>query len=227
MKILADARGHRRLWYEVSEIEQITSDALKGANLWPERETGAIDVERLLEVHLGANVDYAGDLDRTTLGYTVFEVPPLVVVNRKLTDMASSPTASLGLLGRWRATLAHEAAHILLHARLYAAGEASTKQRSVRCLRSEIHAGAEARDWREVQANMGMAALLMPERLFLDQARALLDGYRPVFPPLDPNGPDGRWLTEALAECFRVSRQATRLRLASFGLLERSYPRRS
>lgn len=221
MKILADARGQRRLWYEAPEIEQITSDALKAAGLWPEREPGVIDVERLLEVYLGANVDYAGDLDRTTLGYTVFEVPPLVVVNRKLTDMANDSTASLGLLGRWRATLAHEAAHILLHACLYTAGETSGKQRSVRCLRSEIHAGPEAHDWREVQANMGMAALLMPERLFLDQARALLDDHRPVFPPLDPHGPDGRWLTDALAQRFRVSRQATWLRLASFGFLTR------
>jgi IrrE N-terminal-like domain len=219
VKVIADARGHRRLWYEAAEIEQITSDALEAAGLWPERETSAIDVERLLEVHLGADVDYAGDLDRSVLGYTVFETPPLVVVNRKLTDMAHDPTASLGLLGRWRATLAHEAAHILLHARLYAPGEASSKQTSVRCLRTEIHAGPQARDWREVQANMGMAALLMPRRLFLDQARCVLDARGPVFPPLDPNGLDGRWLTEELAERFRVSRQATRLRLVSFGLV--------
>jgi hypothetical protein len=129
---------------------------------------------------MGANVDYAGDLDRTTLGYTVFELSPLVVVNRKLTDVAHSPAASLGFQGRWRATLAHEAAHILLHARLYATGQPSPKQRSVRCLRSEIHAGPGASDWREVQANMGMAPLLMPRSLFVGQARAVLDNYKSI-----------------------------------------------
>lgn len=221
MKVLPDGRGRSRLWYETDEIEQITADALKNADLWPLGEPGAIDIERLLEVNLGADVDYAGDLDRFTLGYTEFEVPPLVVVNRKLTDMAHAANASLGLLGRWRATLAHEAAHILLHTRLYVAGDASAKQKTVRCLRTEIHAGPEARDWREFQANMGMAALLMPRGPFLDQARAMLETRGPVFPPLDPTSLDGAWLTESLAGRFRVSRQAARFRLASFGFLSK------
>ncbi len=219
MKVIPDGRGRSRLWYEADEIERITADALKDAGLWPEGDVGPIDIERLLEVHLRADVDYAGDLDRFTLGYTEFEVPPLVVVNRKLTDMAHASNASLGLLGRWRATLAHEAAHILLHTRLYVAGESSAKQKTVRCLRTEIHAGPAAHDWREFQANMGMAALLMPRGPFLDQARALLETRGPVFPPLSPTGRDGAWLTESLAERLRVSRQATRLRLACFGVL--------
>lgn len=221
MKLIADASGRRRLWYEADEIEDLTSGALVAAGVWPAGENLEIDVESLLEVHLGANVDYAGDLDRTTLGYTVFEEPPLVVVNRKLTDMAHAPAASLGLQGRWRATLAHEAAHILLHSRLYSVGQTTPSQRSVRCLRSEIHAGPRANDWREVQANMGMAALLMPRSLFVDQARAVLDTLDPVFPPLDPSCPAGRLATDALAEQFRVSRQAAGLRMATFGFLRR------
>jgi hypothetical protein len=222
VKVIPDGRGRSRLWYEADEIERITADALKDGHLWPQGEASAINIERFVEVYLQADVDYAGELDRSTLGYTEFKVPPLVVVNRTLTDLAHASTAPLGLLGRWRATLAHEAAHILLHTSLYVTDDESARQRTVRCLRTEVQAGPEARDWREVQANMGMAALLMPKEPFMNRVREILDAQDPVFPPLDPWGPVGHSLTEELATQFCVSRQATRLRLASFGLLARS-----
>jgi Zn-dependent peptidase ImmA (M78 family) len=104
---------------------------------------------------------------------------------------------------------------------VYAPVKASAKQASVRCLRTEIHAGSQAHGWREVQANMGMAALLMPREPFLDRVRAALEARDPVFPPLDPLGSVGLWLTDEIAHCFLVSRQATALRLTSFGLLRR------
>ena len=64
--------------------------------------------------------------------------------------------------------------------------------------------------------------LLLPRDLLLDRVRAALDAYEPVFPPLDPLGPAGRWLTDELAQQFLVSYQAIRLRLVSFGLLKRT-----
>jgi hypothetical protein len=208
-----------RLWYDADEIEQIVGDALRTAGLWCGSDAGSVDIERLLEVHLGAVVDYAGDLDRTTLGYTVFESPPRVVVSRTLTELAHAPSATLGLRGRWRATLAHEAAHILLHARLYDRHETPRSQPSVRCLRSEIEAGGGARDWREVQANMGMAALLMPRQPFLAEARRILSSGDPVFPPVDATVNIARRLIGELAKTFETSHQAARLRLAAFGFI--------
>ena len=187
----------------------------------PPKDGCQIDIERLLEVHLGAAVDYAADLDRSVLGYTVFDVPPRVVVNRRLTDLALSHDASPGQLGRWRATLAHEAAHILLHSRLYEA-PGSPGEPPLRCQRTEVQAGSQAHDWREVQANMGMAGLLMPRWLYLAEARTILERRGPVFPPLDPAEPDGMALADELAVRFGVSHQASALRLVTFGLLSRS-----
>lgn len=221
MRTIRDGTGRARVWYDAEEIERITANALQAAALWPDPDIRHIDIERLLEVHLGATVDYAGDLDSATLGYTVFETPPHVVVSRILTDLAHGPSATLGLRGRWRATLAHEAAHILLHARLYAQGETSGKQTAVRCLRSEIEAGGDARDWREVQANMGMAALLMPRQPFLAEARRILSSRDPVFPPLDADLPVANALTDELAKTFETSHQAARLRLTAFGFVSK------
>src|SRR5450759_4555347 len=116
MKTIPDGRGVRRIWYEFDEIEQIAADTLVAADLWPDRP-GRIDVESLVETYQGASTDYFADLDDSILGYTLFRMPPHVVVSRALSDLALADGASLGLRGRWRATIAHEAAHIALHSR--------------------------------------------------------------------------------------------------------------
>jgi len=50
--------GRSRVWYEADEIEDITADALRQAALWPRPGALAIDIEHLVEVFLGAAVDY-------------------------------------------------------------------------------------------------------------------------------------------------------------------------
>ena len=74
-------------------------------------------------------------------------------------------------------------------------------------------------DWREVQANRAMAALLMPRRLFrrlaLREMRQLGLGTPPVA------APDVEGLAAALAELLQVSKQAARIRLDSEGLVAR------
>jgi hypothetical protein len=206
--------GGERVWFDADEIERITAEALKSAGLWPTEVSRAVDIEQLVEVHLGAIVDYAGDLPETVLGYTAFEKPPRVVVNRRLTDLALAPGASLGLRGRWRATLAHEAAHILLHAGLRLSGASSPKL-TVKAMQATGN-GPRSGDWREVQANMGMAALLLPRGPFLEEARRLLE-REPVFPPLANEGLVAKRLISILAEQFEASQEATRLRLLAFG----------
>ena len=143
-----------------------------------------------------------------------------VVVSRALTELALAPSASLGLRGRWQATLAHEAAHILLHAKLYALGELSRAQTAIRDLADETDASVDVRDWKELQANMGMAALLMPRQPFLSEARRILENGDPVFPPFARASEIAKRLTDELAETFQASHQATGFRLVEFGFTE-------
>lgn len=216
MKRIRDARGER-VWYEADEIERITAAALRSAGLMPRSAPPAVDIERFVEMHLGAVVDYAGDLPDTILGYTEFAKPPRIVVSRRLTDLATTSQASLGQRGRWRATLAHEAAHLLLHAHLRGAGTGTPKLTAQAIGPSN---GGTKSDWREVQANMGMAALLMPRELFLSEARGILE-REPVFLPLDPESLAAKRLTTILGEQFQTSHEATRLRLVTFGWVSR------
>ncbi len=218
MKTIPDGRGVRRIWYDFDEIEQIAADTLAAAGLWPDAP-GRIDVESLVETHQGASTDYFADLDESILGFTVFRTPPHVVVSRALSELALADGASLGLRGRWRATIAHEAAHIALHSRLYATGARTPGLPAVRCMRAELEAGEEARDWREVQANMGMAAFLMPRALFVADTIATLDAYGPTFLPLARTSSEARGLTDHLSELFEASHQAVTYRLQTFGFL--------
>ncbi len=221
MRTIPDRHGRPRLWYDDGEIEQIAVDAIREAGLWPDSDIKAIDVDALIETHLRATVDYGVQLDRKVLGYTIFEQPTHVVVSRALTEMALAPTASLGLRGRWRATLAHEAAHILLHAHLYARGESSRAQTAVRGdLADEADPTVDVRDWKELQANMGMASILMPRQLFLSEACRILEGGDPVFPSFARESEIAKRLTDELAETFETSHQATRFRLMEFGFIE-------
>jgi hypothetical protein len=171
----------------------------------------------LVETHLGASIDYAAGLPTNVLGKTEFRTPPHVEISRALTDLATAQGASLGLRGRWRATIAHEAAHILLHAPLFR--EATASRQLVSCYRETIEVPSARYNWIEVQANMGMVALLMPRSPFLHEARRLLEPRGAVFPPLGSNSPLTAELVDRLAETFETSHQATRLRLLTFGLL--------
>lgn len=161
---------------------------------------------------------HSGSSDTNVLGYTVFADPPRIVINRRLTQLATVSKAPLGIRGRWRATLAHEAAHILLHGRLFRPGETSTVQIDETELTLQAQGRANQKDWREVQANMGMAALLMPRQPVLDFASAVLS-EAVAFPPLTEGSRDGAQLVQETAKAFTVSRRAAHLRLANFGFM--------
>ncbi len=88
----------------------------------------------------------------------------------------------------------------------------------MRCLKREVSFGGRGSDWREVQANRGMAALLMPRTTFhawtrravvqngLDSAAQLKETEAEV-------------VASRLADLFRVSKQAARIRLSTLGYL--------
>lgn len=225
--------GERRLWYEPHEIETIALDELTRATCLPDQNAPdlTIDLERFLENHLKVQLDQHAALPAEVLGVTYFRrgAAPRIEINRDLTGLAIDEEDALpGDLGRWRATLAHEAAHVLLHRILY---ELDDMQRGLfaatdtppedaklhRCLKRDISLIGVA-DWREVQANRGMAALLMPRPLFLGAAQAILaDTDRSS--PLTAGSARHTALVETLARRFSVSRQATAIRVETLGLL--------
>jgi IrrE N-terminal-like domain len=146
------------------------------------------DLERFVEGYLNAELDQYAELPDDVFGLTQFQAGrrPAVSLNSKLTESAEADFANPGAVGRWRATMAHEATHILLHRYLcdpeiaqlagaQAGGNTHVESAGLmRCLHRDVmpvnaqdsSQARRRRDWRENQANRGMAALLMPSRPF-------------------------------------------------------------
>jgi len=229
------AEGDRRLWLEPDEIEAIMEDKLRDAKLVPSVEQPVTDLECLVEIHLGSPLDQHAYLPADVLGLTEFRSgrPPVVSINRDLTGSALDEEDSpLGLRGRWRATLAHEASHVILHRVLFEVdGQESLFPEEVtfsggammRCLKRDVGYGRRANaDWREVQANRGMAALLMPRRVFHRVTRRELADIGISRSALKAGDPKLTHLVRRLAERFEVSRQAASIRLSTLRYVEAS-----
>lgn len=238
MQWYSGPEGDQRIWYESEDIEQIATEQLRRAVLMPTLDDPVTDVERLIEVHLHAELDLYAQLPDGVLGLTQFPArgAPKVLIDSALTEARDAEGAPAGVVGRWRATLAHEASHIFLHRYLFDPEMAQLGGRGgpavvsegglMRCLHRDISPTVaewssvrRRTDWREVQANRAMAALLMPRRLFrrlvLREMRELGLGTPPVA-ALDAEG-----LAAALAEVLQVSKQAAGIRLDSEGLVVR------
>ena len=92
-------------------------------------------------------------------------------------------------------------------------------RRLLRCEKKNVLFRGGGTDWREVQANMGMAALLMPRGLFRDvtcRARKML-GLEAV--EVRVNTIAMKKLAEFLSCRFEVSKQAASIRLEVLGYL--------
>jgi hypothetical protein len=223
MRVIASADGRRRIWYRDDEIERRTSDELIAASVMPQPPAVRVDIEALIEGHLGALVDYGVDLPPQLLGFTEFTKPPRIGISRVLTDAATRPDALPAILGRWRATLAHEAAHVLFHAPLYAPLEAEPgrpNSQPIRCSRATLEGLNPGTDWREVQANKGMGALLMPKTLFEARAAAAFEARGRFVPPVSAAEDAIEPIVRLLASAFEVSMQAARIRLHVLGFVE-------
>jgi hypothetical protein len=225
-----DALGRDRIWYSIDEIESIMDDEARKAGLTPTTDQPAVNLEAFLERHLDVALDQHATLPIDVLGQTIFEpgLPVRVEINADLTG-AIDDGGRVSDVGRWRATFAHEAAHILLHrvlfevplsqGKLFEDEEPATPPTLMRCLKRDVAPGRGASDWREVQANRGMAALLMPRKLFSTiAAEERMANKLPPFPLVDGSD-DGDRLVRRLAARFDVSRQAAQIRLRTLGLL--------
>ena len=204
---------------------------LAKAGFYPTLERPVVDVERFVARHLKVDLDQHANLEPHVLGLTEFfpGSTPKISINRDLTNAIDDDDSGPGLRGRWRATVAHEASHVLMHrilfdrARgqnsLFGVEEPAGGGQLMRCLKKNVLFRGGGSDPREVQANMGMAALLMPERFFRtlisDLIRDLnLDAEKLV---------TGSSLAERLAMLVRdrceVSKQAALIRLETTRVL--------
>jgi len=108
------------LYYSNMEIEERMEAALRRSGLIPTLEAPVAPLDRFIEQYLGVVLDEWAELDADLMGQTDFTDRPIrISINRRLTEEADHPGCHPGLKGRRRATLAHEAAHILLHEPLY------------------------------------------------------------------------------------------------------------
>jgi hypothetical protein len=232
MKRFTGKDGSERLWFDPGEIEQIMEGELQKAKLFPSLENPVVDMETFIEQHLTADLDQHADLDPKTLGVTEFcaGAKPLVKINKDLTNSALDEDGSPPyLVGRWRATLAHEGAHIILHRRLFnlnpqqrgffdaEGGDEPEPNRLLRCLKRDVCFGGNSQDWREIQANMGMAAILMPGSIFAEVFRQELNQGN--LARVERDSAEARRLAARLGARFQVSRQAALIRLQTLGLL--------
>lgn len=227
MKTYRGPEGDERLWFEPDEIAQIFNSELHKSGLQPDVASPVVDVERFVEVHLRAQLDLNASLPEDVLGQTEFgqDGASKVYVNGDLTG-SMEELESPGSLGRWRATLAHEAAHIVLHGHLFyldsRQGELFGSRRDapklMRCLKRAVSFSRRNYDWREVQANMGMATLLMPGRLFTEVAMQERKALGLPNEPVRADSAGAGALTARLASIFQVSRVAASIRLATTGV---------
>ena len=239
MKEYRSPSGERRLWFEKEEIQWMMEDELRKASLIPIISNPAVDLEELLEIHLEVKLDLHARLDEDVLGVTQFlrGKRPLVSVSHDLTSRAETQEAPNGILGRWRATLAHEAAHVILHRRLFEVPfeqgfflcemEEPTNA-LLRCLKRDVSFRRGNFEWKEVQANRGMAALLMPAHIFEEVVRVSMgvnsnEDLLSRIPESD--SPMSSDLLLYLSRRFEVSQEAARIRLDSLGLTRMSNER--
>jgi hypothetical protein len=222
--------GEQRLWFKPGEIDNWMEVELRKAGLYPTADNPQVDIETFVS-GLDVDLDQYCPLPETVLGKTEFEAGKRtkILINRSLTTIAvDDGDAVRWLRSKWRMTMAHEATHVLLHKSLFPSdarqqtlfaveddlGSGSNKH--YQCLERNLDRGGP--DWREVQANKGMAALLMPKAFFLSLCRSererLFDGERPIL----KDSPEALQLARSLSELFNVSIQSVQIRLEELNL---------
>lgn len=217
----------RKVFIPEPRIERKCSDALRSTGLMPD-EPAPIRIDRFAEKHFGIGIEYD---DLSTYGQgvmgacrfkrdgTVFRI----LVDAELAEQDSKLAEKVV-----RSTIAHESGHGLFHGELFsekfqaeaeikAAGFFEPSRRdgllpdgfACRGLDAPIKAGNRF-DWWEVQANMAMAALLLPMNLVSQHLDQIM---KPLVPSLNE-------VCGLVADRFEVSVTMARYRI------ETAYERR-
>ena len=224
--------GEERIWYEPGDIELMMEDELRKSGLFPPEERPIVDIERFVG-SLGVRMDQYAELDSDVLGLTEFYsgAPPKIFINSDLTGAFDDDNTLPGIRGRWRITVAHEACHVVMHRILFELNASQEHlfqtsddgpKKLMRCLKKSVLLRGGTSDWREVQANMGMAALLMPQSLFRDVARKVASRLCISPAALTSNSVPAAKLAAELATLFDVSKQAAGIRLETLHIVSRA-----
>ena len=163
-------------------IVRIALEQLTACRLLPDAP-GPVAVEKFCDRKWGVPEDYQA-LDSDVMGLTAFTYKGLdrIVINTVLEE-DSSPTGRR----RMRSTLAHEVGHAVLHEDLFVEklifernqGELfgalnRSAPSAIVCRNNDIFGAPQRTQWWEIQANKFMAAVLLPEPLFLQVVTALV-----------------------------------------------------
>lgn len=109
-----------RLYFEQDEIDQIMDEAFKRAGQPRLNDSEAVDVDAFIELHLKITPEYVALPDGVQGASDFF---PSGKVKMRISDRLSQRAAhqETGAENFIRTTLAHEAAHVLLHRSMFLA----------------------------------------------------------------------------------------------------------
>ncbi len=208
-----------RPYFEQNEIESLCQEELRKVNLLP-ASPEAVRIERFIEKRFGVTPLYE-ELPSGVLGFTRFTTNGVeaIVVSRSLSDEESKVSER-----RINTTLAHEAGHGLLHARLFVVGsqperlfgeEFDSKAPRIMCRDETANPNQKSRydgRWWEYQANQTIGALLLPKTLAEKALAGVLEavgllGMQQIKPA------DRGRAVEGLSKTFNVNPAVARIRL--------------
>ena len=213
----------RRIRLETKEVEARCAEALRSLKLLP-AAPGPVRIDRFAEKFFHLKLRFVA-LDEARMGAIQFSDAGKVAGIFICAELARDATP----VGRrkFRSTVAHECGHGLLHGALFAEKLAAERLQGVLAsptgeFRSVRDAGFLCRgeagldgtpkyEWWEYQANMAMAALLLPWPLVTEAAKPFAAAYAETRPR------EREAVTEqaaaALAEVFDVNPVMIRFRL--------------
>lgn len=214
----------RRLYIHENDIERMCREALASVDLLPECPA-PVRIERFIYLLFGFEEEYES-LPSHIMGCAKFTRRGLcrITVNRELAEQDDAVSRL-----RVRSTLAHEAGHGIFHNQLFieklerdatlrllddgAGVFDSVSGEGFMCRAEAGMAQVPKFEWWEYQANLAMAALLLPKHLVIEAARTLLPQV------LSGHGSVETRVTHAereLSSLFNVSRRMVSIRLAKW-----------
>ena len=103
-----------------ADIDRRMNDEIARSNLWPTKPGEHFDIERFLQEFLNCGLDKDGVLEGDVMGEVAFRIgkKTCVNINALLTEAMETNEQSWSL-GRFRMTVAHECAHVILHGPIY------------------------------------------------------------------------------------------------------------